>query len=899
MPETLEPEGSADGVTDMAGEKKIEKPAGVRTDLGDDDLIHDRMVGTTFADRYEILERIGSGGWSRVYKAHHTVLRRTVALKLLHSYLAEDPEKVRRFRQEAEAISQLVHPNIVTIYDSGCIDGQPYIIMDYHEGRTLDDIVRGGDTLSVEGFRRVFVQVCDALAAAHEQGIIHRDLKPGNILLMNDHDRPDFVKLLDFGLAKLLAPDGELMTAHHTQTGHTLGTPAYMSPEQCSGQKLGPHSDIYALGCLMYESLTGQKAFRGSTQLEIMQRHLYEVPPPFSTARPDLTLPSEVETIVFKALAKKPEQRFENVKELQQAIERAVSAGPTRTWRALELMKVRRAARLRQPSMLMLGAALVLLFVFCLSAGKIWDSYGDDLLAACGDKEARQRKDPYRLWLNYSISGASNLDRGRYDAALSNFTRAGETASRTKKEHALAVSLGNQALCLHILGRTIDERAIDARLKRIADDDKPSAEQTLEDAYKAKPQACVSTALAAAVEKGQYAQAEQAARENLSRLKAAPHSYADEMAEANHDLGYVLALAGKTDECLPYLREALMLYESSSDATTASVAGTSLDMAIAHARKRQFSDAMPLFQESLTLAQQTQDYRTAALCVRWMSYAYALGCNHAQVDAAFKQSAASAQKQIDSNDADLVPLLHALATHYCNNKEYDLAQEYYRKALELTQTQFVPGDARVQSALADYGEALWRGKAPADLGPIAQVTKANLERAGDVTSGKYLACLSQLACARLAAGDKPGARHLMQQYIAVFAKIPDDVFAGWAPTFFQAAKALLTSQEIEDLESALRENIENARDDDKVSQLDLAVRLNDLGSFYLLENKDKEALNVLTEAADIVKRQGQARGKRCAEILFNRARALKRFGRLDEARALEHDAYMQMSMPPL
>jgi tetratricopeptide (TPR) repeat protein/tRNA A-37 threonylcarbamoyl transferase component Bud32 len=277
----------------------------------------DPLIGTVLADRYKVLSVLGRGGMSIVYKARHQLMDRVVAIKMLHAQLVSDPQSLNRFQLEAKAVSALNHPNIIMVYDFGITEkGLPYLVMDYLEGMSIADIIQEEGQLEVARGVNIFMQACDALAHAHFKNVIHRDLKPSNIMLITGEDGEGVVKIVDFGIAKLLSPDGQSMQ-RLTQTGEVVGSPLYMSPEQLMGHKLDARSDIYSMGCVIYESLTGKPPFLGDNVIDTMRKHLDEAPTPLKTARADLAIPEHLEHVVLKALAKEPIDRYQTMRELR------------------------------------------------------------------------------------------------------------------------------------------------------------------------------------------------------------------------------------------------------------------------------------------------------------------------------------------------------------------------------------------------------------------------------------------------------------------------------------------------------------------------------------------------------------------------------------------------------
>jgi serine/threonine protein kinase len=283
-------------------------------------LVADPYLGKTIAEKYRVENLIGSGGTSVVYKAEHLQLRRPVAIKMLKSHLVTDDDSKRRFEQEARAVSSLNHPNVLNVFDVGVTKyGEPYIVMEYLQGISLGEVIAKNGRLPVKRAMHIFVQACNALAHAHKKEVLHRDVKPSNIMLVASDDDPDFVKIVDFGLAKLAALTGEFHKL--TKTGEVFGSPVYMSPEQCTGKKLDGRTDIYSMGVVMFETLTGRPPFKERTSIETIRRQIKDAPPRISEILTGGEVPKVIETIVNKTLAKNPEERYETMDDLRLALE--------------------------------------------------------------------------------------------------------------------------------------------------------------------------------------------------------------------------------------------------------------------------------------------------------------------------------------------------------------------------------------------------------------------------------------------------------------------------------------------------------------------------------------------------------------------------------------------------
>ncbi|HET6439024.1 MAG TPA: protein kinase [Anaeromyxobacter sp.] len=279
----------------------------------------DPLVGSVVNGKFRIEALIGQGGMGRVYRARHLTLDRPVVLKMLHRAYSSDPQIVQRFQREARAASRLNHQNSIAVLDFGAAeDGTLFMAMEYLAGRDLGRVVAEDFPLPEARIVRIGVQVLSALAEAHAQGIIHRDLKPENVMVEPRRDNPDFVKVLDFGIAKIVnAGEDEPKL---TQAGLVCGTPEYMSPEQARGADLDARSDLYAMGVLLYQLCTGDLPFESDTPVGFLTAHLSQIPVPPRQRRPDLAISKAMDVLVTRALEKDPAKRFATADEMRAAL---------------------------------------------------------------------------------------------------------------------------------------------------------------------------------------------------------------------------------------------------------------------------------------------------------------------------------------------------------------------------------------------------------------------------------------------------------------------------------------------------------------------------------------------------------------------------------------------------
>ena len=269
--------------------------------------------------KYLILGELGKGGMGIVYKAEHLLLQTTVALKVVNKNLLNEKKLLMRFHQEARACASLKHKNIVSVFDCALTESeQPYFSMEYVEGNTLSKLIDDGLSKDLNRTINIFMQIADGLEYAHEHKVIHRDLKPPNLILTNDKNAREILKIVDFGIARVEGPGGQIETL--TNTGEILGSPKYMSPEQCKGDTIDHRVDIYSLGCIMFHALSGQPPFQGENSMTVLMAHIEADPPQLEITADGAPVPEKLKVLILKCLEKNPDDRPQNMSEIKEAL---------------------------------------------------------------------------------------------------------------------------------------------------------------------------------------------------------------------------------------------------------------------------------------------------------------------------------------------------------------------------------------------------------------------------------------------------------------------------------------------------------------------------------------------------------------------------------------------------
>jgi serine/threonine protein kinase len=428
--------------------------------------------GTKIDDKYEIVGTVGAGGFGSVYQARQIQFDRQVALKILNTNVLEETDGLLRFEREAKAIAGLKHKNIVSFYGYGVWQNAPYMVMEFVEGTSLQAKQRAARKLDPVRSARIMKQVCEALSCAHANGVVHRDLKPSNVMLVPGPDGREIVKLIDFGLVKLM-PGYGVSNQKLTEAGCAVGTCHYMSPEQCTGGEIDSRADIYAAACILYQMVTGELPFDGDELVEIMKAHIVEPPPPLAEKAGNSPLIDALQAIVQKGMAKDPDERYQSAVDMAADLDAVIRGesgklavqGRTSQRMFLPKMIARKARsqwRWAAPVAAAIAAGAVVMYQMSnskpaptattdnTSSLSLYDDIGrrlrqvpedpvkiiPELEAALEQNRMDRKLDPERLAALYQRLGDSYRICGQYDKAITYYKRATKTLPSDQRKSA-------------------------------------------------------------------------------------------------------------------------------------------------------------------------------------------------------------------------------------------------------------------------------------------------------------------------------------------------------------------------------------------------------------------------------------------------------------------------------
>lgn len=646
----------------------------------------DPLVGTVIAHHYKVEEVIGEGGWGRVYRASHTNLPNLqVAVKTLHSFLASDADKVRRFQQEAESVSRLSHPNIVHIVDFGVLEnGQPYLVMDFVKGLTLTKLIKTDGVFSADETVGIALQCCAALAQAHERGIVHRDIKPSNILLERDSSGRPLVRLVDFGLAKLTIENEEFRSL--TGSGEVIGTPAYMSPEHCSGHPVDARSDIYSLGCVLYEMLAGKPPIDSTNYLECIARHVNEPAMPFSKSKPPIEVPPGLENIILRCLEKSPDDRFQSASDMLDALRAGDSPKKFSSRKFLKSLVSSKTEKVLLASLAACFLSASIYFSLPKSAPHAKPTVESLLASADRDENtqsyAEEERDLQNAYLFAKEGfGSQSPQMERVSYALGSFYLRQQKLNRSEK-------LLEKCLSLKQLLAPSDTTALAAAARQLGD------------IYRRDRQPKV------AAEK--YAQAL-----NFSRVAVGDQhpSTADLLSE----LASVQIELGDLSNALSSLEKAQSILSKSANPQDAKLLEIDRQLSLLYDHQGKSVEAEKLISKALSSVDQNSLVGRKVLSTAAAIYAKQAKYNEA---INFSTKAIAAAKSISSSPETLSAEYHQLASILVRAKQGREAEITFKRALEI-----YPGNT---AAARDYGMFLKASGRSAQAGQVESIDKDKL-----------------------------------------------------------------------------------------------------------------------------------------------------------------------------
>ncbi|MBP6745519.1 serine/threonine protein kinase [bacterium] len=636
------------------------------------------LVGSVLGDRYEILELIGDGAMGQVYKAKHRLLKRIVAVKMMHPNLVSGAAALKRFQKEAEMASALNHPNILTVYDFGVTDGGvPYLVMAFLEGTSLAEQIAGGAKLELKRSVHIFKQVSLGLAHAHENGVVHRDLKPSNIMLVQlDHD-PDFVKILDFGIAKLLTPtEGE--TDNLTRTGEVFGSPPYMSPEQCRALPVDARCDIYSLGCVMYRTISGKQPITGHDLIEYLYKHVNETPEAFSIVCPELNIPPDLEAIIFKAMAKQPDDRFQSMGELREALDQAYQGIPGDSLTRTDI------PRLEIPVV-----------------------------------ELNEPEETAPLEVKAAESEPSNLTSSAANSATSNMQT---KITANKKVVPIAIGVVAVLAISFALSQSFGGSKGDSEIEKLQLEAQTDYNKGAYALAKQKIRASIKLAEKTNSPKNagnryllgmiQYAQGEY--DESQSNLETARSLYSangndpQRIAECEAFIGRAETALGQYKDAEKDLRHSLELRTKMGGKNNYAMADSLTGLGYLYMRQGKIQDAIKELKSALDLTEKERgpDSQSTASALNDLGQAYQLANNYKAAEPLYKRALAIRKNKLDGNSPFIADSYNCLGALCASTGRLAEAKLYYEQALAIQQRTLLASDPRLAQTRQQYADLI-------------------------------------------------------------------------------------------------------------------------------------------------------------------------------------------------
>jgi len=829
----------------------------------------DALVGTTLAEHYQILSLIGTGGMSAVYKARHLLMDKIVAIKVLLAHLVSHANTLRRFQQEAKAVSHLSHPNIIAVHDFGISpQGQPYLIMDYLEGHSLSDLLEKVKCLPPERAYPIFFQICDALGHSHQRGTVHRDLKPSNIMLVKSGHTEDFVKIVDFGIAKLM-PGHEAEGQHLTKTGEIFGSPLYMSPEHCMGQNIDARSDIYSMGCVMYEALVGRAPFHGNNVLETMYMRLSETAPSFSQVRPDLKISPDLEAVIFTAMAIEPEQRYQTMEELKAQLELTL---PENQGRGGLKITVPKAPGKYRKLLAKKGIPIELVYALCFVIVLVGGVVAWRQVNAPAQEPSSFREE--LAWQQLERDGQRQWDQGNHAEAERLFTQAVQQAEKFgESDKRLTSSLMKLAGLYQDQGKEKQAQEVAQRIESIQaqhpaqqlGDAETNLNELVDVTLGLVPKVLrkeewaeyhkltekLSHLAVLCEERNDYDKAEELFKKELDIERQTLGQDSPDVARTLSNLAALYhKYAGRFEEAEKLYQQALFIREKEFGKNNPEVAGSLLSLALLCENEGKYALSQELYNRALGI------YKTK------------YGMEH----------------------ADVATTLAGMAELYRVQGKFDQAEPLYKQALEINERLENPDHPSVTSSRHNLAGLYAEEGKYAKAEPLYRQTLASYEKTDGPESPHVAVILNNLGSVLIQEGKYRDAEVLLKRALAIRARVlmPDH------PELAQSLNALGEAYRLQDkfgdAEPLLKQALEIDEQSLGPDNPETALVLNGLGNLYAGIGKYDQAEEFYERALKI---RGEVLGldhPSTARTLNDLANLYVKLGRFGEAEALYKQA---------
>jgi serine/threonine protein kinase/tetratricopeptide (TPR) repeat protein len=643
----------------------------------------DPMIGVILPRRYRIMSLLGRGAMSVVYKGTYEPLDQLVAIKIMKSHLVSDPGQLKRFQQEIKTAGGLEHPNIVGILDFGVTDqGVPYLIMEYLQGQSLADIIAKEGRLSVNRAIRIFTQAADALGYAHrEKGLIHRDIKPSNVVVIDTEDETDVVKIVDFGIAKVQS-SGTTTGGHGQQnltaTGDVLGTPLYMSPEQSMGKDIDSRSDIYSLGCVMYESITGRPPFVGDTAIDTIRKQITASALPLDTVRPDLYIPERLQGVINKALVKDRKHRYQRMDDLKNDLE-AMTRKPESSATPLSVVPMEqpreqlssgdeakdklqqlldKAKTVKYGSLPVIAGMIAGVFIVGVGiwALTIRTDVKPGVPAEQQTPVIAKKVTAEELYKKHSAAGTAAFDEGNFDQAEMEFIHALNAA-----EEIQAPKGGNNDLKEGCLAETLNEIA------------------------------------AVYYNQDRLEEAQEACNRSLNIRKNLNEPIADNL----NNLALIASASGDEENAISLAKQALSMREKDLGPADPDVAASLKTLAKLECREKNFAAARDLLSRALAIDEKAvgAESPTVASILQDLAMVYERQGNYGKAEKLYKRALGIRQQKLGLQHPSTADTLVALGTLNFNKRKDTEAETMFSRALDIRKKAFGEDNSRTAEVL--------------------------------------------------------------------------------------------------------------------------------------------------------------------------------------------------------